>query len=139
MTTAAPDMTGWHPYDNPGDSFINHNGPVWLRSVDGGREYAFMPRAIHGNPNLVVHGGMLMSFADIALGHPCRDDEGSNAVVTVQLSLNFVSAARLDELVTCRPEIVRKTRSMYFPRGDLMQGDRCVATATGVWKIAGTR
>ena len=131
-----PDMHGWTSYDNPGDAFVQYNGPIWLRDDGGVREYAFMPRDIHGNPNAVVHGGMLMSFADIALGHPCWVDR---AAVTVSLTVNFISGARLGELVTCRPQIVRKTRSLYFPRGDLMQGGRCVATASGVWKIAGAR
>jgi acyl-coenzyme A thioesterase PaaI-like protein len=135
----APDMTGWTRYENPGDDFVEHVGPIWIRVEGDVREYAFLPVASHGNPNKVVHGGMLMTFADIALGHPCWVDQGGQATVTASLTLNFVSGARMGELVTCRPEIVRKTRSLYFPRGDLMQGDRCVATAGGVWKIAGAR
>lgn len=131
-----PDMSGWTHYDNPDDVFVQHNGPIWYRDENGVRDYAFLPRGIHGNINAVVHGGMLMAFADVALGHPCFVDQ---AAVTVNLTVNFVSGATLGELVTCRPEIVRKTRSLYFPRGDLMQGDRCVATASGVWKIPGAR
>lgn len=132
-----PDMAGWTRYENPGDAFIEHNGPIWIRIIDDAREYAFLPANKHGNPNQVVHGGMLMAFADIALGHPCWIDQGGKATVTVSLTVNFVSGSRIGELVTCRPEIVRRTRALYFPRGDIMQGDRCVATASGVWKIAG--
>lgn len=134
-----PDMTGWARYENPGDAFIEHVGPLWIRIDGDTRDYAFWPVATHGNPNKVVHGGMLMAFADIALGHPCWVDEGGQAAITTSLTLNFVSGARLGELVTCRPQIVRKTRSLYFCRGDLMQGDRCLVTASGVWKIAGAR
>ena len=131
----APDMQGWTLYEEAGNPFMLHIGPVWDRVVDGRREYAFLPEAVHCNLNDVVHGGMLTAFADHALGHPCWVDNGGGGAVTAHLGVNFLAAARKGELVTCRTEIVRKTRALYFPRGDIMQGGRCVATASGVWKI----
>jgi acyl-coenzyme A thioesterase PaaI-like protein len=136
--TTGETLPGWTRYDEP-NAFMLHNGPLWGRIVDGRREYAFRGGDIHGNLNGVVHGGMITTFADHALGHACWMDNGGKGAVTAHLAVSFVSAARLGELVTCRVEIVRKTSALYFPRGDLMVGERVVATATGVWKIIGAR
>jgi uncharacterized protein (TIGR00369 family) len=133
-TGDAVEMPGWQSYDEP-NIFMLHVGPLWTRMVDGWPEYAFRASRHHLNLNGVVHGGMLTAFADHALGHAVWTDNGGGGVVTAHLALNFVAAARIGDLVACRVEIVRKTRALYFPRGDLMAGDRCIATASGVWKI----
>jgi acyl-coenzyme A thioesterase PaaI-like protein len=38
------------------------------------------------------------------------------------------------DLVTCLPEVVRRTREIVFMRGDFRVGDRVVFTATAVWR-----
>jgi hypothetical protein len=45
-----------------------------------------------------------------------------------------VAPAFAGDLVTCRPEMVRKTREIVFMRGDFRVGDRIVFTATAVWR-----
>ena len=47
----------------------------------------------------------------------------------------FIAAASNGDLVTCKPELVRKTREIVFIRGDFMVGDRVVFTASAVWRI----
>jgi hypothetical protein len=49
--------------------------------------------------------------------------------------MQFVTAADLGAFVELRPEVVRKTASLVFMRGDLTVGSRVVATATGICKI----
>jgi len=58
---------------------------------------------------------------------------------TVQLDVHFIDAVQVGEFVECKATVVRRTRSLIFMSGDLVVGDRVVATAKGVWKTLGKR
>jgi acyl-coenzyme A thioesterase PaaI-like protein len=83
----------------------------------------------------VVQGGMLMTFADRALGRNAWKAAGDRPVATIQFGMQFISAGRIGEFFEIRPEVVRRTSSLVFMRGELVAGLRVVATAAGIWKI----
>ena len=127
-TDATP--PGWDPIQDAG--FIDHVGPVYRRA-DGA--YAFRAAQKHANLIQVVHGGMLMSFADRALGETAMAAADGANCVTIQMEMQFIDAARLGDWIEARPEVVRRTGSLVFLRTDLWAGERRVAAATCVWKI----
>ena len=55
--------------------------------------------------------------------------------VTAQMQVQFVAAAKVGELITCQPEVVRKTSSLVFVRGLIEAGGRTVASADGMFKL----
>lgn len=121
----------WVPIEDAG--FIAHVGPLHRRDADGA--YAFRAEQKHANLIGVVHGGMLMSFADRALGETAmRVADGANCV-TIQLEMKFIDVGRLGNWIGIRPQVVKRTGSLVFMRGDLRDGGRLLATADGVWKI----
>jgi uncharacterized protein (TIGR00369 family) len=132
-----PKAGGWEPYSD--DGFIGLIGPLWQKPVDGSYRYAFLAEPKHHNRRGVVQGGMLMTFADRAMGMTCWYANERQPQATVQLDVHFVEAVKIGEFVEARCQVVRRTRSLVFMSGDLMVGDRVVATAKGVWKTLGTR
>lgn len=126
-----PDASGWAPIRDTG--FIAHVGPVYVRAADGA--YAFRAADKHANLIGVVHGGMLMSFADRALGETAmRAADGANCV-TIQMEMQFIDTARIGDRITVAPEVVKRTGSLVFLRCEVRHAERIVALATGVWKI----
>jgi uncharacterized protein (TIGR00369 family) len=113
-------------------------GPFWYKREEGGFRYGFPAEARHLNLGGVVHGGMLMSFADDVLGMTVWEAAGRKPCTTVQLSTQFISPARAGEFVEGRAEVLRSTRSVVFVRGLVTVGDRTVIHADGIWKILGT-
>ncbi len=138
-----PRAAGWRPL--PAEGYPALVGPFWVRreppgEAPGGQRswrYAFLAEPRHANLGGVVHGGMLMSFADDVLGMTVWEAAGRKPCTTVQLSTQFVSPARIGELVEGRAEVLRATRTLVFVRGTLTAGDRTVVSAEGVWKILG--
>jgi uncharacterized protein (TIGR00369 family) len=110
-------------------------GPVLERLEDGRRAFAFMADARHVNDRGVVHGGMLMTFADQAFGELVLDWVERRLCATIQLNTHFIATVQVGDLVEARGEIVRGTRSLVFMRGFLMVGDRTVAAIDGIWKV----
>ena len=134
---APPELAadGWKPVRD--DGFIGLVGPIYRR--ERGERWAFGFRADgkHANLRNVVQGGMLMTFADRALGRNAWKAAGDKPVATIQFDMQFVTAGQLGEFIEIEPEVVRRTASLVFMRGTLTTGARVVATCTGIWKILG--
>lgn len=111
-------------------------GPIWWREDDPTR-YGFVAEARHLNPNGVLHGGMLMLFADEAAGRAAWLGNERRAQVTIQLDTHFVDGVRTGEFVEAECRVVRRTRSLLFMAATLRVGDRVVSTSNGVWKVLG--
>ena len=124
-----PKAAGWEHIEDEG--FIATIGPLYAR--DG--IYGFRATQKHANLIGVVHGGMLMSFADRTMGITAMAAADGANCVTIQLEMKFLDAGRLDDWLTCEAIVVKRTGSMVFMRGEVRDGERLVATADGVWKI----
>ncbi|SEO40329.1 uncharacterized domain 1-containing protein [Methylobacterium sp. UNC300MFChir4.1] len=122
---------GWTLVEDKG--FIAHVGPLRVRGADGA--YAFRADQKHANLIGVVHGGMLMSFADRALGETAMRAAGGANCVTIQLEMKFIDVGRLGGWIEISPQVVKRTGSLVFMRGDVRDGTRLLASADGVWKI----
>jgi uncharacterized protein (TIGR00369 family) len=132
-----PAAAGWEPYRDEG--FIGLVGPFWMRPSGDGYRYAFMAEPKHHNRRGVVQGGMLMTFADRSMGMTCWYANERKAQATVQLDVQFVDAVQIGEFVEAQCKVVRRTRALIFMRGELVVGNRVVATANGIWKSLGVR
>jgi uncharacterized protein (TIGR00369 family) len=131
-----PAAQGWKAL--PGDDFPTLIGPFWGRRREDGRwSYAFLADQRHRNGHGIVHGGMIMSFADQAFGAAVWEAIGRRPCVTVQLNVQFIGPARPGDFVEARAEVLRTTRSVVFVRGVLEADGRMIAAADGVWKILG--
>lgn len=91
---------GWHPFTDPG--FVDLVGPIFVREGDGPAAYAFRAEPKHANLIGVVQGGMLMTFADRALGVTAMAAADGANCVTVQFEMQFIAAVRMGEVVTLR-------------------------------------
>ena len=137
-TVTRPDAVGltgagWSEYRVPG--FSDHVGPFWSRMQDSSRRFAFLVERHHLNGNGVVHGGMLMTFMDQAIGMTVWQAIGRKPCATIQLNVHFVAGARLGDLIEAEPAIVRETRSVIFTSGVLRRGADVVMSADGIWKV----
>jgi len=119
------------------DGFSAAIGPIWLKGKSGERTVALAAQQqILRDDFQIVHGGALMTFTDIALGIAAVDGFPGEHLVTVQLQYQFVRGAPAGSLITCRPELVRKTASLAFVRGLLEAGGETVGSADGIFKAA---
>jgi acyl-coenzyme A thioesterase PaaI-like protein len=124
---------GWTMVDASG--FIALVGPLWHRVVSGSHEYALITEDKHHNRRGVVQGGVLMTFADRSCGMTARFVSDSSSLATVQFDTQFVDAAKIGEVLVSRPRVIRSTRSLIFVITEIAAGDRCVAMASGVFKV----
>lgn len=113
--------------------FVRQIGPLYRRPHNGAFTMAFRVEEHHTNGMSNAHGGMLMSFADMAWGHVVSV-ETSSYWVTVRLTLDFLSSARLGDWVEGGGEVLSTADDLFVVRGKIWSGDRLLMTGTGVFK-----
>jgi acyl-coenzyme A thioesterase PaaI-like protein len=131
--TAKLKSDGWSIVETSG--FLHLIGPLWQRVVNGEHEYALVAQDKHHNRRGLVQGGVLMTFADRTCGMTARYVSGKTMLATVQLDTHFVEAGKIGETLTSKPHIVRSTRSLIFITTEVRVEKRCIAMASGVFKI----
>ena len=119
------------------DPFEIHIGPAFAQGESGRRRYAIRVEDHHCNMRKVAHGGMLMTFADLALGQAVWDATNRAPSVTLNMQTQFLKSARQGDWIEVAPELTRRTRALVFMRGDFTVGGEIVMTASSVWKLLG--
>lgn len=128
-----PVPAGWSPLRASG--FPDHVGPLWIRKGDGLPRFAMLADERHVNVHGIVHGGMLMTFADTGLGITVWEAMDRQPCVTIQFAVQFLDAVRPGDFVELDAEVLRRSASVVFVRGTLLCGERRVASVDGVWKM----
>jgi acyl-coenzyme A thioesterase PaaI-like protein len=125
--------SGWTMVETSG--FLSLVGPLWERVVDGEHEFALVAQDKHHNRRGRVQGGLIMTFADRSCGMTARYVSGRPTLATVQMDVHFIDAGKIGEILMSKPQVVRVTHTMIFIKTEVTAGDRCVAMASGVFKI----
>lgn len=116
--------------------FNLHAGPFYRLPDDGAvRCFAFIALDKHMNSVGSVHGGLLMTFADIAMSRTSRLASGAKSCSTVSLSCDFAGAGRLGDLIEIRVNVTRQTRTLVFLSSQMTAQERVLMVAQGLWKI----
>ena len=124
---------GWKIVETTG--FLHLIGPLWQRTVKDELEFALITEDKHHNRRGLVQGGVLMTFADRTCGITARHVSGKPTLATVQLDTHFVESGKIGEVLISKPHVVRTTRSLIFITTEVTVDKRCIAMASGVFKI----
>jgi acyl-coenzyme A thioesterase PaaI-like protein len=127
-----PATDGWSPLPDRG--FVQMVGPIWTKVADGRRRFGFVAEPRHGNLVGVVQGGMMMTFADRALGMLAWEAAGA-PLVTVSYEHQFVGPGRIGSFIQLEGEVVRATSGLIFMRGIVSSPSGTCASCQGTWKV----
>ncbi len=119
------------------DPFEIYLGPIHETGEAPERRFALLIDDRHVNRRLVMHGGMMMTYADATLGSLAADLSNGVMSVTLNMQSQFLAPAKLGRVIEVKPELTRRTRSMLFIRGDFTVEGEIVMTASSVWKMLG--
>lgn len=132
QTSSVPDgfeVLPWHR------GFGRMVGPLYEKSLpDGGYVRGFRVEEHHVNGMDNAHGGMVMTFADMAWGHAV-DRRPDSWWVTVRLVCDFLSSAARGEWIEGTGEVIGVRDQLYTVRGRIWSGDRTLMTGTGTFKV----
>jgi acyl-coenzyme A thioesterase PaaI-like protein len=88
----------------------------------------------HINYQDAAHGGVISTFADVALSHAVYDAERPRlAPSTVTLTVNYLAGVRLGDWLEARVRIDRLGGRTAYTSGGIWRADEQVATISGVF------
>jgi len=85
----------------------------------------------HGNPMGLVHGGLLSSIADAAMGNAIRSL--GHKAVTVDMSIAFTASARLGDALIARGKVIKSGKNLFFTEANVFAGENIIAHAKGTF------
>lgn len=117
------------------DPFEDLVGPFYYREDGDGRlRFAFEAQPKHANTAGQLHGGVLMTFADYALCLTAIHGLPGERCVTVSLGCEFTAPGEVGDFVESTAEVVRRTRSLTFVRGQVAAGERTLLNCSAIVK-----
>lgn len=109
-------------------------GPLFEKRDENGLTRAFRVGEHHTNGMQNAHGGMLMTFADMAWGGAIEKDENT-WWVTIRLVCDFLSGASQGSWIEGRGEVISQVDGIVTVKGRIWSEGRTLMTGTGVFKI----
>jgi len=87
------------------------------------------------NPYGVVHGGVVYSLADTAMGGALYSSMSENErCVTVEMKVSYFEAVS-SGVLDCTAQVVHRSRRLGHVEAEVKNGDRLVAKASGTFSI----
>jgi len=125
--------------------FLTMLGPVYARGMGPSMVMGFHVGQHHLNRRGILHGGVVASLADAALGYCLADpasgdsNEGVLAMSTASLTVDFIASAGVGEWIEITPQGLRTGSKLAFAQALFHRGDRLIARASAVFAVLGGR
>lgn len=118
--------------------FIELIGPLWQRQEAGYVVIALYAMHKHCNARGRVHGGVLATLADIALGYSSAfSTEPPVPLVTVSQSIDFAGQAHEGNWIEAHTDVQKTGRKLAFANCYLQVDGQRIARASAVFSVAG--
>jgi acyl-coenzyme A thioesterase 13 len=114
-------------------------GPIYCRGT--GKELTLGLRVDkkHCNARGTIHGGILASLADVALGYTMAfATDPPTALVTANLSLDFAGTAKVGDWLETTVDVHKQGSRLAFANCFIAVGGERIVRASAVFLVSGT-
>ena len=111
-------------------------GPIFNKKTDKGLIIGLKVSEKHCNARGLLHGGVMSSLADIALGYNAAfQGEEPVPMVTASLTIDYAGAAKLGDWIEITTDVQKVGRSMAFANCYFNVGEKRIARASAVFNV----
>ncbi|HTV68136.1 MAG TPA: PaaI family thioesterase [Rhizobiaceae bacterium] len=90
----------------------------------------------HTNARGLIHGGLIASLADNAMGYSCAQATGwMTSYVTVSLSVDYVGSAGIGQWLEVDCEVIRTGSTLCFAQCLIKANDAVIARANATFRV----
>jgi acyl-coenzyme A thioesterase 13 len=112
-------------------------GPLYFRGEGKQLAIGLRAEAKHCNSRGTVHGGILATLADVALGYTmafASDPPGN--LVTANLSLDYAGTAQAGDWLEAQVDVQKQGSRLSFANCYILVGDQRIVRASAVFLVA---
>jgi uncharacterized protein (TIGR00369 family) len=110
--------------------------PLYSRRTDKAVIMGLRLAKPHTNARGLIHGGLIASLADNAMGYSCGQFiGGASSLVTIGLAVDFVGSAQLGQWLAVEPDVVRAGSTICFAQCLIKADDAVIARANATFRV----
>ena len=90
----------------------------------------------HTNSRGLIHGGLITSLADNAMGYSCALVMGwTTSLVTISLAVDYVGTAEIGQWLAVESEVIKTGSTICFAQSLIKADDTVIARANGTFRV----
>ena len=129
--------SGFEPWPRT-SPFGDAAGPLLFRADGDALTFAASVEERHTNASGGAHGGMLSTFADLALGYAAAvSTDPATHMRTVALTIDFIGPVAVGDLVTASPQVLRVGKRLAQATAIVFANGAPVARASATLAVVG--
>jgi uncharacterized protein (TIGR00369 family) len=110
--------------------------PLYSRKSEKSVSMGLRLARAHTNARGLIHGGLIASLADNAMGYSCAQaTDWKTSFVTVSLSVDYVGSAGIGQWLAVDCEVIRTGNTLCFAQCLLSADDAVIARASGTFRV----
>jgi uncharacterized protein (TIGR00369 family) len=110
--------------------------PLYSRRTDKAVVMGLRLARPHTNARGLIHGGLIASLADNAMGYSCAHRMGNTvSLVTIGLAVDFVGTAKLGQWLAVEPEVIKTGSTICFAQCFIKADDAVIARANATFRV----
>ena len=132
MTEAIP--AGFEPHFRK-SPFTDPWEPLYSKRTEKAVHLGLRLAKPHTNSRGLIHGGLIASLADNAMGYSCAQAMGWNAsLLTISLSVDYAGSAEIGQWLAVECEVIRTGSTICFAQSLIKADDVVIARANGTFR-----
>ena len=90
----------------------------------------------HTNGRGLIHGGLIATLADNAMGYSCAQAMGwTMSMVTISLAVDFIGTAQVGQWCAVETEVIKTGSTICFAQSLVKADDAVIARANGTFRV----
>ena len=110
--------------------------PLYAKKTDKAVIIGLRLAKPHTNGRGLIHGGLIASLADNAMGYSCAQATGwTTSFVTVSLTIDFVGSAEMGQWLAIESDVIRTGKTICFAQSLIKADDAVIARANATFRV----
>jgi uncharacterized protein (TIGR00369 family) len=111
--------------------------PIYSKRTEDAVIIALRLAEPHTNSRGLVHGGLITSLADNAMGLSCgaRLEGGGSRLLTVSLSIDFIGSAKVGQWLAVETDVIKLGSNLCFAQCFVTADGARIARANGTFSV----
>jgi uncharacterized protein (TIGR00369 family) len=89
----------------------------------------------HTNGHGLIHGGLIATLADIAMGYSCGYQLGATYLVTIGLAVDYIGSAQVGQWLAVEPDVIKTGNTICFAQCLVKADDVVIARANATFRV----
>jgi uncharacterized protein (TIGR00369 family) len=133
MTEAIP--AGFEPHFRK-SPFTDPWEPLYSKRTEKAVVLGLRLAKAHTNARGLIHGGLIASLADNAMGYSCAQATGwITSFVTVSLAVDYVGSGQIGQWLAVECEVIKTGSTLCFAQSLIKADEVVIARANGTFRV----